>query len=586
MSSTRTINAPYLSVFTLLAFVTLLLVSVVLRDVSPAVAADLGCGRDTDRNGSTDSFCPGEDQDNDGFTASQGDCNDTDFDIFPGATWGGAKVGCSTAQYRTCKADRSGFTACTDTASHPFCPQGEFSTHTGKSASRCYYFDPAHGSDTSGDGSFAKPWRTPNKISHNNTNRHLTQPGDAYMFRGGLYTEQATADTANQVALFFATPGTASNPIWFVGYPGEKATFKGRVAMLGADYSIGRNIEITQGTNPGAGLDFTDDTDASDWALLYIHEKTGSHNENQACIKYFQGGSDNIVHHNYLANCYDPNHSELTGSGVLMGQQDSNARIEFNNMINDPNKVELCVYEKHIYYGSSGTVKSNYCQNAYSFYQTSGGFHRVVSGNLAVSCERGARIANSAGPTFFGGLIMERNTFLCNYAVNSAPGKSHHQDNSTDGVINEECGGNVPNWDSSEYRFNLAISDIGNFEAHVHGEYQSDATYALWHENRAWSAHHNGYYSTTGSALKYRVFGWNDGCTDYCCANGNSGFEATGLPEIQAKGYEANSLFENPSLDSRFLPTNPAMSEWGYRSGGGGGGISPPSGLTVTIIQP
>lgn len=52
---------------------------------TPAFAADKHCGRDTDRNGTVDAWCPGSDEDWDGYSAGV-DCNDHAFFTHPG-TW-------------------------------------------------------------------------------------------------------------------------------------------------------------------------------------------------------------------------------------------------------------------------------------------------------------------------------------------------------------------------------------------------------------------------------------------------------------------------------------------------------------------
>ena len=68
---------------------------------------DIGCGRDTNFDGSIDRWCPatnaGLDADNDGFLVAD-DCNDYDPNIYPGIK---DVSGCSAGQYRYCKRDGS-----------------------------------------------------------------------------------------------------------------------------------------------------------------------------------------------------------------------------------------------------------------------------------------------------------------------------------------------------------------------------------------------------------------------------------------------------------------------------------------------
>lgn len=540
--------------------------------VSPLTfATDIGCGRDTDRNGSVDTLCIGSDQDNDGYTEAQGDCDDTDWQIFPGTP---STKGLSAGHYRVCKADGSGWTADTTSSVTPYCPSGDYTTTSGKSATTCYYFDQASGNDSTGNGSWANPWKTPNKISYNNGSKYTAQAGDAFIFKSGTYTETAQVDAPNDRVLFFWAAGTSSNHIWIIGYPGTKPIFQGAIDFYDVGYTHLWNIEITQGSLDSQGLIARGVSTNVDVALMYIHDKQGVKANNMACIQFTQGGDNSYIHHNFVSDCDDPDAAQPSGHSIYVGQQDSGERVEYNNMINsDDGHTEHCIYEKHLRYASSGILKNNYCQNSTTLVGSSGGQNRTIQNNLAVNCDTGIELYNSAGPTFFGGTLIENNTFICNYAVNTKPAHSHNTDGTTTGVVNETCGGNDPTWEVSTYRYNILSSTLSNFEAQLHGVYKADEMYTLWHTNGAWNTHHNGYYSSGSSTLKMGMFSDNNGCGTTCCNSGSLGTTWSTLATIQANGYEAGSVQADPQLAANtYLSSNSSMDGWGYFVADGGGG--------------
>ena len=115
--------------------------------VSEAMAADIGCGRDTDRNGSVDNYCPGTDQDFDGYAVTQGDCDDTNWQIFPGTL---TSSGCSAGSFRTCAANGSGYNSCKALSSMTY-------SDIGSGATRLFWIGPSGSTDLHAGDSYSNP---------------------------------------------------------------------------------------------------------------------------------------------------------------------------------------------------------------------------------------------------------------------------------------------------------------------------------------------------------------------------------------------------------------------------------------------
>ncbi len=91
------------------------------------------------------------------------------------------------------------------------------------SSGSVYYLDSTSGSDEN-DGSFASPFATLKAA------QSVLAAGDTLYIRGGVYSvtsDQIMDDTGSSYTLVYklATKGTASAPISYVGYPGERPVF-------------------------------------------------------------------------------------------------------------------------------------------------------------------------------------------------------------------------------------------------------------------------------------------------------------------------------------------------------------------------
>lgn len=144
---------------------------------------------------------------------------------------------------------------------------------------------------TSGPGTLADPWDL-------NTALSCALEGDTVWLRGGVYGgDFATALT-----------GTASAPILFRQYPGERATIDGTLRADGA-YLTFWGFEIMQSTPHTYGLQAN--TDAGHFINLVVHDAgsqgvsfwtPGENAELYGCIIYNNGTRDNLDHGVYVHN--------------------------------------------------------------------------------------------------------------------------------------------------------------------------------------------------------------------------------------------------------------------------------------------
>ena len=574
-----------------------------------ANAADIGCGRDTDRNGNVDNWCPGVDKDFDGYTLAQGDCDDEDWNIQPGRV---TTKGCSAGEYRTCKASGAGYTACVASATTPYCPTGDHVIKTGQAALNCYYFNAATGSNATGDGSYANPWQTGEKISTGASGAHSVVAGDAFIFiNGGTAYPEFLLDTSKKAIWISNKDGTSSNPIYFLGYPGNKPVMNGRILLYESDYHVVRDFELTP-TSAFA----TDNQDVHMYALgapnyidiagLYIHDTLADRYSNVGCINVAQGGIVPYIHHNYVSNCLDKDDpfsvygdQSYSSPNIYVNIPKQSSRIEYNSAINSTYAElgnttwhEACIQEKHMKYeyqnGYRSTIKGNYCLNAKSLVYSSGAFNRDITNNLFVAGfpqtgegTHAITIASQAGTFHFGGTVIENNTTISSGFLGISAAWQYRTDEtySAQAYLEKcsceygvDCGATdrLPTtWVESTVQKNIIVSTRSTFNPVWIGVYSPDITYTLFTNGGDCKYHldYNGYYSSGSSTLKLEYFTNNTGCTDYCCSSGSLGSQLSGLANIRsgACGWETNAVQEDPQLASgTYIPANTKMATWGY----------------------
>ena len=191
---------------------------------SPVYAGttDLGCGRDTNGDGIVNNLCLGDDQDFDGYTTAQGDCDDADWQIYPETL---TSKGCGVGQYRSCRADGSGYGPCTNLSALS-------KSDIGMGVLNIYWVAPNGTTGTNG-GTYANPWDY-RCLSQSNgyVCSHTPQPGDAFIFKAGRYTTtyvtvEGWDGYVGQLFLAFRY-GTSENPIYFIGDPTGTVTIVGQ----------------------------------------------------------------------------------------------------------------------------------------------------------------------------------------------------------------------------------------------------------------------------------------------------------------------------------------------------------------------
>lgn len=206
----------------------LFLVILVLIFVAPAitaVAADLHCGRDTDRNGSVDNYCAGKDQDFDGYdsVADGGtDCDDTDWKVYPGMATG---TGCSAGQAKMCQSSGS-FTSCAAISS-AHCPTGTLAV---------YFVDDAE-TDCTGTGtSYADPENYLCWFDTGKSGYHALTAGDCVIMLAGTYSDSWSSAPIKQI--YSSIDGTSSNPITIMAAPGESVLINGAGSSPNTGYPV------------------------------------------------------------------------------------------------------------------------------------------------------------------------------------------------------------------------------------------------------------------------------------------------------------------------------------------------------------
>ncbi|MFN8392287.1 MAG: right-handed parallel beta-helix repeat-containing protein [Bdellovibrionota bacterium] len=512
--------------------------------------------------------CAGADKDNDGIPASS-DCDDNDYRVYPGVT---TASGCSGGQVHTCQGNGQ-YTACT---AGPICEA--------QGGGTCKYVDCSAGSDSTGDGSYAKPWKTFRKVTYYSSSSsrpagwYQLNPGDVVYLKGsGTCTDYySPGGTAAYAALDIHTSGTAAAPITIKRYPGSTAVLSPSMSAStygfvlhfeSVQYVKVEDLDITGGY--GASMMF-EDTQHAEISRVNCHGAKGIGANNVACLSA-ASPVDFYVHHNSFSDVYDPASPLNENVSLIVFFKGGNQRVEYNRMsyTNPPNYgggvAGYCFKYKHPSDVAGTTkVKGNIFKNCYNSAIFSCSSDLVIDHNLLVNDD------GYQGGTFYrcsemgGGEPHCRNETIEYNTVVNASGLNQSES------VNASLG-------TTTFRHNVVIdnsasytSENGMFRVEHYG---TDAQYNSFRSANAIVAGGNCYFNPK-TTVKFDLFGSDTGAT-----GGNFS-----LGQWQSLGYDSGSILENPLLGGALNALSPNCLSGGWTAGASGSRPSTPTGLTVEIV--
>lgn len=330
----------------------------------PAYAADKGCGRDTDRNGTTDLLCPTPDADSDGYTSVLGggtDCDDTKWEIYPGRY---TASGCSAGFSRKCQTNGT-YSSCVADASfvcHGTGGSTRFVDDSGPSTVDC----------STNAGTYADPKDYRCFFNTGMTGYTALGTHDCLVFKGGTYNTKWSA--APEKMIYTSVTGDATDRIRLVAMPGQTVIISGAgvspneiapIELVHSNYEI-QGFEIV-GNYSVKGI--KNSAVNNNWFHgNYIHDVNGACGANNCGGIVLSSPSDNnIIENNDIRDVWDT--TDLTNENANSVQifRGTGNIIKGNTLGATSNLKQYgCVYYKHCDTSGNGnfTVTNNLCLNA------------------------------------------------------------------------------------------------------------------------------------------------------------------------------------------------------------------------------
>ena len=389
-----------------------LLAILCLQFANTALAADTGCGKDTDRNGSVDTLCATPDADTDGYSSVLGggtDCDDTDWEIYPGRY---TATGCSAGFSRLCQTSGS-YSSCVADAS--------FTCHAAGGATK--FVDDSGPSTTNcalDAGTYADPKDYRCFFNTGMTGYAALGANDCLVFLGGTYS--TTWSSAPEKMIYTSITGDGTNRARLVGMPGQSVIISGPgvspdgirpVEFVHANYEI-QGFEIVGGyAVSGVKVSGVDN--------IYIHGNY-IHDVNGACGANNCGGviisspSNNVtVENNDIRDIWDT--TDLTNENANSVQvfRGLNNVIKGNTLGSTTTAKQYgCVYYKHCDTSGNGnyTVTNNLCLNGsgHQFTTTCGGGTFTKNRSYgSIDGKHPFNVHGGSGATFLGSPITISN---------------------------------------------------------------------------------------------------------------------------------------------------------------------------------
>lgn len=377
-----------------------------MQFANTAYAADLGCGRDTDRNGSVDTMCPTPDADSDGYTSVLGggtDCDDTKWEIYPGRY---TASGCSAGFSRLCQTSGS-YSSCVADASfvcHGSGGSTKFVDDSGPSTTDC----------STDAGTYADPKDYRCFFNTGMTGYTALGTHDCLVFLGGTYSTKW--GSAPEKMIYTSVTGDSTDRIRLVAMPGQAVYISGAgtspnaivpVEFVHSNYEI-QGFDI-DGNYAVKGIKVSGV--ANIWIHgNYVHDTDGACGANNCGQVVLSSPSDNCtVENNDLRNIFDS--TDLTNENANSVQIfRGTGNVIKGNTLGSANTTSQygCLYYKHCDTSGNGnyTVTNNLCFNGsgHQMTTTCGGgtwtknrFYGTLDGKHPFNIHGGS------GATFLGG---------------------------------------------------------------------------------------------------------------------------------------------------------------------------------------
>ena len=526
--------------------------------VGAAQAADVGCGRDTDRNSSVDQACPEPDKDGDGYRSSAGthfatgftqvDCDDTNSNIIPGTI---DTAGCSAGSFRRCKIDGT-YTAC---AALSTAVATDFSNTTGPL--NLYYVDPTKTADT-GTGTYASPLSPRSLSDAARSTYHAPAAGDVIVFQGtGNYASTWSDGGTTRMLYVNGKNGTAANPIRWVMLAGAHMVGQGtsptEVQIFQCEssaYQILQGEGTSTSFNSGysnAGIYFLD-CDNSEVFGIRTYNIDGNASNNIAGIK-FDSSDSPFIHNNTSHDNYeraDP--GSLNSSDIYVTK--ANAFRVIANTTNSAADGEIGIKNKHAYLGTNAgsEITFNYLSNHYQEGIKWLDQNVSVKRNLLHTVGRN----NGSGGAFRnvddGGGEFSNSLITNNTIVNSPFIEMKDNEGTIGSTIFTASGNVVIDNRASAYTGNDFVDGFVRI-CHYCDQTVYNNTIGKF------SFTNNCYYNTNAVALAMGVF---------AASVPTFGAEYTSFSAWQAGGYDSGSYSENPTFDAYSRATSTNCADKGY----------------------
>lgn len=554
---------------------------VLLLLFAPAVvsATDIACGRDTDANGTVDSFCADTDSDRDGYPASQ-DCDDNDWTIFPSGTKleNVTTKGCTNG-WRVCKADGT-YTACKTHSAEPYCPS---------QCLHCFYFDKVNGNDAN-TGTYFSPWKTYDKFNtfwdSTPAGTHSISAGDCFLGMNGTYNETHVYSGNTNGLLWRGVNGNSTNHVQLLAYPGQTPTItmgtraapERPLHIMQASYIDVDGIRITgsvcdvNNLTPNAGCFTIDSSSNVRVTRARVWNNDGIRNNNTG--GFVINGDLVSIENSYIVDNYDHTIDGINNAGITFfrgsGNQVLNSIVGYTVAGHGD-----CLKEKHA--DNSGSYEkrliltNNVVFNCITHINTA---TSILASKNYFFGPGGINFADIGGPTNHRqNSIVELNTFENTDGIRIAPSKEYNDS----GTACSSCG----SIGTFTVRQNVMINTTSGFAS-------DGGQYAVCHYGS------EGYYTDLigGSKILFQdncvylpnttfaatIFASNPANNE--CPPGSSGAAPSGTRYTSTAAWQATTLtsgekFENPVLNGSKQATSNNCKLWGWSVSSGGGSGSP-----------